>query len=603
MTQTDPRAAYTARLAERRAHVARAQRRDLAAAITRLSLGLGAALVALAAWRSGALSAWWAGVPLLAFVVVMALHARVLRELSLKRRAVDFYERALDRLDGRWAGAGEPGARFADRAHPYANDLDLFGDGSLFQLLCAARTRAGEEALARVLTTPAGAPAARARQEAVAELRAQADLREDLAILGEEVRSGVHPELLTAWGGAPPLLPVGPPVLPAGGWALAAALLAVAHAAALIGWALLDWPRIWPLLSLTVSGLFALTLMARVQRVLKASAEACRDLRLLSQTLARLESERFTAPLLASLRGRLDTQGEPPSRLIARLARLVELIDSRRNQLFFPIACALMWGTQLAFAIERWRARAGASVGVWLEALGELEALSSLAGYAYEHPGDATPEIVESGPLYVGEGLGHPLLPEDRCVRNDVALGEGPRLLLVSGSNMSGKSTLLRTVGMNALLALAGAPVRAHRLRLSPLELGATLRVQDSIQEGTSRFYAEITRLRQILRIAEGDRPVLFLLDEILHGTNSHDRLIGAAAVARSLLQRGAIGLITTHDLALARLAEQLPAQVANVHFEDHIENGAIAFDFRMRPGVVTRSNALELMRAVGLEV
>jgi DNA mismatch repair ATPase MutS len=188
-------------------------------------------------------------------------------------------------------------------------------------------------------------------------------------------------------------------------------------------------------------------------------------------------------------------------------------------------------------------------------------------------------------------------------VPNDIALGEEPRLLLVSGSNMSGKSTLLRTVGVSLVLAQAGAPVRGASLTLSPLALGSSIRVHDSLQAGSSRFYAEITRLRQIMDLATGQTPLLFLLDEILHGTNSSDRRVGAEAVIRGLLDRGALGLVTTHDLALADAAEALAPRARNVHFEDHVECGRIAFDYRMRDGVVKKSNALALMRAVGLEV
>jgi DNA mismatch repair ATPase MutS len=188
-------------------------------------------------------------------------------------------------------------------------------------------------------------------------------------------------------------------------------------------------------------------------------------------------------------------------------------------------------------------------------------------------------------------------------VRNDVTIGGELRVLVVSGSNMSGKSTLLRTIGVNTVLALAGATVRARRLRLSPLTTGASIRVQDSLRAGESRFYAEITRLRQIMDTAAGNRPVLFLIDEFLHGTNSHDRRIGAEAIVRGLVERGAIGLITTHDLALAHIADALGPAGVNVHFEDHLENGRMTFDYRMRPGVVQKSNAIELMRSIGLEV
>jgi DNA mismatch repair ATPase MutS len=262
-----------------------------------------------------------------------------------------------------------------------------------------------------------------------------------------------------------------------------------------------------------------------------------------------------------------------------------------------------LWSTQLALAIESWRVAYGDRLASWLAAAGEFEALCALAGYAYERPADAFPEILDSGRLFDATALGHPLLPEDRCVRNDVRIGDGCRALVVSGSNMSGKSTLLRSIGTNAVLALAGAPVCARRLSLSPLSIGASIRVNDSLQQGTSRFYAEIKRLYQIVELAREPRPVLFLLDEVLHGTNSHDRRIGAEAVVRGLLEHGAVGLLTTHDLELAKIADQGQGEVANVHFEDHLEDGEIRFDYRLRSGVVRKSNALELMRAVGLEV
>jgi len=280
----------------------------------------------------------------------------------------------------------------------------------------------------------------------------------------------------------------------------------------------------------------------------------------------------------------------------------VERAGWAHNQLFAPVAFLLLWKVQAALAIERWRAAHGREVRAWIAAAAELEALAAIAGHAFLHPDDPFPEVVEGDGLYEAEGVGHPLLPAARCVRNDVRLGPEVRLLVVSGSNMSGKSTLLRTVGANAVLALAGGPVRARRLRLSPLQPGATLRIQDSLAEGRSRFWAEITRLRQLMDLAAGPTPVLFLLDELLAGTNSRDRRIGAEAVLRALLGRGAIGLVTTHDLALSEVAAALGA-AANAHFEDEVHGSEVVFDYRLRPGVVTRSNALALMRAVGLEV
>jgi DNA mismatch repair ATPase MutS len=263
----------------------------------------------------------------------------------------------------------------------------------------------------------------------------------------------------------------------------------------------------------------------------------------------------------------------------------------------------VLWDVHLAHAIERWRRSSGPAVRRWLLAVGEMEALLSLAGYRHEHPDDVFPEFGDGPSCFDGEALGHPLLADVVMVRNDVRLTGELGLLVVSGSNMSGKSTLLRTVGVNAVLAHAGAPVRARRLRLTPLGVGASIRTQDSLQAGVSRFYAEVTRLGAIVRRAHQPPPVLFLIDELLQGTNSHDRRIGAEAIVRALVQRGAIGLLTTHDLALAQIADALGARAANVHFADVIDDGRMCFDYRMRPGVVQKSNALAWIRSVGVDV
>ena len=383
---------------------------------------------------------------------------------------------------------------------------------------------------------------------------------------------------------------------------VAASVLPLLTIAALILW--IVGFGVLPLLAASLLGqVFAFSLRVPVKRVISTVDAAGRDLRLLSEVLSRLERERFSSPLLVKLRAALDVEGVPPSRQIARLDRLIDLLDARRNAVFALFAVPLLWEVQFAIRIEKWRQTSGRAVVRWLDAVGELEALGSLAGYSYEHPHDPFPELVNDAACFDGEGIGHPLLPESRAVRTDLRLSDDLRMLVVSGSNMSGKSTLLRTVGTNTVLALAGAPVRARRLRISLLEVGASIRIQDSLQAGASRFYAEITRLRQIVELTQGARPVLFLLDEILSGTNSLDRRAGAAGVVRLLIERGAIGLITTHDLALAQIADELAPRAANVHFEDHLEAGKMTFDYELRSGVVRRSNALELMRSVGLDV
>jgi hypothetical protein len=542
---------------------------------------------------------WWLAVaPVIAFIALMAIHQRVQASVARYERSVKFYERGIARLEDRWSGAGESGDRFADKSHPYSEDLDLFGRGSLFELLSTARTKAGEEKLAGWLLAPTSRAEVLARQKAIEELRPRLDLREDMALLGDEVSAGAHPEELVAWAGKPPIF-----TALQTRWLQAVALVIGPFSAVTVVMWLWFGYRKTALIALMVEVVFLFLYRAQIARVIADVERPGRELPLLAEILGRLEQERFDAPLLVSLRRELDSEGKAPSQQISRLGRLVQSLDSTRNQFFAPFAFVLLIPAQLALAIERWRQRAGAKIPRWLDAVAEIEALSSLASYAYEHPHDPFPELIEGGVCFDGESLGHPLIMESRAVRNDVRLDDAPRALIVSGSNMSGKSTLMRTVGTNVVLALAGAPVRATRLRLSPMAIGASIHILDSLQTGASRFYAEITRLRQIVELTKGELPLLFLLDEILSGTNSHDRLIGAEAVVKGLVERGAIGIVTTHDLALTRIVDALGERATNVHFEDHLENGRMIFDYKMQPGVVQRSNALELMRSVGLDV
>jgi hypothetical protein len=452
--------------------------------------------------------------------------------------------------------------------------------------------------LARWLQAPAGREVVLERQVAARELAPRLELREELSLLGESTAGRMAPERLRRWGEAP--------VRPQGLFArIVPPLLAALALASLLGWIFLATGPLPFVTVVVLEVVCARALRARVAPVLREVEAPTRELALFSQLLERIECESVDAPRLRALRAELETDGMTPSARVAQLRRLVDLADARRNQFFAPIAGLLMWGTQIALAIERWRAQCGPQLRRWLEAAAEFEALCSLAGHSYLNPSDPFPEIVPNGPIFDGKALGHPLLPRERCVRNDLALGLEHRGYVMSGSNMSGKSTMLRTVGVNAVLALAGAPVRADSLRISPLLIGASLQVRDSLQAGISHFYAELVRLREIVGLAENaDGPgLLFLLDEVLHGTNSHDRGIGAEALLRGLVVRGAIGIATTHDLALARIADELAPQLVNVHFADRVENGEMLFDYELKPGVVRGSNALELMRSVGLEV
>lgn len=592
----DPHAEYSRRLEDAKTCASKLARRDDAIGYARLGVFvLGLALVGLA-WF-GSIGLILPPIPLIIFVGLVIEHGRV---LAARRRAegkVAFLERGLARLDGRWAGRGTSGLQFLDEEHPYAGDLDLFGEGSLFERLCLARTASGEACLATWLLGPASITEIAERQVAVEELRPMLNFREDLALLGDDVRTGVGLGELAAWGGlaskaAPPIIRI------------SIALVSGTTLFACIAWLAGSWGMAPFLGLLVVEGLIAWLFAGRAGRALAEVEERAEELKTLAGLLERIERVEFLALGLRALNADLTSDGRAASTRIRKLAGLVRWLEARHNVYFALFSSFFLWKTQFAMAVEAWREANGPSIGRWLDVVGRFEAHVSLAGYAFENPGDPFPEVVEGDPAIEGEQLGHPLLSADRCVRNDLHLGGPLRVFSVSGSNMSGKSTWLRTVGTNAVLAQAGAPVRAKRLRLTPLAIGGTLRVHDSLQAGRSRFYAEILRLKQLVEMAGQDPPLLFLVDEILHGTNSLDRLQGAEAVVRALIGRGAIGLFTTHDLALAEVAGRLAPSAENVHFADQVDaDGRLAFDYRMRPGVVRQSNALALMRAVGLDV
>ena len=591
---TTPRDEYERRLADRRSRIAALDQVNRRISNARLLL---AAVIAVLLWTAfvrATISPAWPIAAAVAFGILAVVHAKQLNRFERAQSAERVYLRGLDRLDDRWAGTGRDGAAFTGD-HPYARDLDLFGPASLFERLNTTRTEAGETTLAAWLAAPAAPDDVRARQRAVDELRPMLDFREDVAVLASESPVG-RTGLLAAWALGPAVrFPAALPYLFA---ACALATVALA-AAAYVDIVLPDAVVIWVAMETAIAAIWR----REVHHVLHAVDIPDRDLGLVSDLLARLESQRFSSPRLAALHEALMTDGVPPSRRIAQLRSLVSWLDSTHNLLFAPFAFVLLVRQQLAIAIARWHAAYGHAIDDWLRAVGEIEALIALATFAYERPDDPFPELVD-GTLFDAQALAHPLLPASSSVRNDIRLGgDGPRIVVLSGSNMSGKSTFLRTIGVSVVLALAGAPVPARRLRLSPLALGATIHVEDSLQAGHSRFYAEILRIRAIVEAARGPTPLLFLLDEILHGTNSYDRRIGAEGIVRALAALGAIGVVTTHDLALTELPATLSVSAANMHFEDRLAEGRMTFDYQLRPGVVEHSNALALMRAVGLDV
>lgn len=599
---SQPRAEYATRQESRR-EIVRAKdvlhARIGNAKLATIAVGI---VIAWLALEDHFFSGYWLALPIAVYVSLALAHELVLRARARAAGATTFYKRGTARIEDRWTGTGATGERFRDAKHVYSDDLDLFGKGCLFELLSQARLPMGEECLASWLTAPSPVPAIHERHSVIAELRGKLDLREELALIGEDLRARLDPRSLITWAESPALLPGG-----ASGMLLRllAALLSLCAAGTILYF--FFTAKLLPLLVVLALEAAVLRLLRpRAVRVVSGMAANAEGLELFSKILERLEQEPFTSPRLQRFAAELKS-GETASQAIRRLARVVYWVDARTGLLAQIMELPFLYTVQTAMAAEAWRRQWGGTLRAWVEITGEMEALLSLAGYSYEHPDDPFPEFVAREPgapaVFIGEQLGHPLIPAATCVRNDVQLDASTRVLLVSGSNMSGKSTYLRTAGVNAVLAMAGAPIRGTSLRLSSLTLGTSIRRVDSLQENRSSFYTEILRIQDVFELTAGAAPVLFLFDELLEGTNSNDRKIGAEGLLRALLERGAMGIVTTHDLALTETTAALPGAARNVHFQDYVVSGEMRFDYKLREGVVAKSNALELMRLIGLKV
>jgi hypothetical protein len=477
------------------------------------------------------------------------------------------------------------------------------------------------------LLAPAAPSAACARQAAVAELAPLNDLRDRLALRGRLMGAAqADYERFLRWAEQPAWLP-------ARGWLLVLARVLPVATLLLAGAQVAGLTTLPLWLGGIVAGLALTQTVGRaVDREINEIAERQQVFATYAEVFHMLGSQPFGAPELRRLQGELAAAGLRADRQMRRLTRLMALADLRGWMFFYPIQLATLWNVHVLWLLDRWRQAVGGSARHWLAALGEFEALAALATLAHDHPDWAFPELIDLrndakereiivdqtfsrisrafvDRILEARGLGHPLLPPDVCVRNDVSLGPPGQFLLVTGSNMSGKSTLLRAIGLNVTLAQAGGPVCAEMLQLRPVVLATSMRVQDSLEQGVSYFMAELQRLKQVVDAAEhvhsrGERTLLFLLDEMLHGTNTSERQIAARRIILHLLSLGATGAISTHDLTLAD-APELAAASEMVHFTEEFARGpdglSMRFDYRLRPGIATSTNALKLMEMVGL--
>ncbi len=536
----------------------------------------------------------------LLFILFLILHTRALKALEAATIRRDIHGRHVARTNGIWLEFPQSPEGDYPSDHAYAWDIDVAGQGSLVQRIDVSGTRLGHARLREWLGECGSLGDIAERQRAVAELATEVDFRVELEAAAT-VPSGngkLDGSRFLEFTNLPSFFDARP-------WlklvAIALPVLTVSSLAASA--AGISPYRIWPF---TLLSQFVLLLIvgAPLRRVYDLVTARRGALEAFEGMLLKLERAGFESPLLVDLQARVSPGGRPPSSHLRGLRRWVGFADLRTQPLaHIFVNPLLLWDLNVLQGLEAWNRRSGQHVSAWFEALADLEALASLACLLELDPAARLPEVVSSPEPLLATQIEHPLLQADTRIANDVALRGLGTALIVTGSNMAGKSTLLRAVGLNVALALAGGPVCADRMQVPYLRLRASMRARDSLQQGASYFLAELNKLRTVVRNLETDPPVLFLLDELLRGTNERARHLGAKAVLMHLIDRAATGLVATHDTQLAALETDYPTRLHNVHFTDIERDGEMVFDYHVRPGIVQTSNALKLLALAGIEV
>ena len=509
----------------------------------------------------------------------------------------EFYEGGVSRLNNTWQGRGESGNELVRDSHLYQSDLNVLGIGSLFELLCTTRSGAGAERLASYLLDPVTLEETRKRQEAVKELRDLPALREKMIRLNRDWLKDSIGRAFQEWNSMP-VLNV-PKII---------SFFMAASSCAMLVWGLavfakvLAWTQFMPFVVclLVVQLMIAGTLLTRTRPQIRKLRLLNNSLTVLLQGLELMECQHFQTPKLRSLVDRI--REKRASLQVKRLERLIRAFDQREKDYFYLLSNLLAVGTQLVLAVDRWRGAHQEDFKGWLDAWADFEALHALAVYAVEHPKCTFPELVGDTTVFEAKELGHPLLGEDVCIGNDFFLSAASPFYLISGSNMAGKSTLLRALGLNAILALAGGPVCARSARISGLRVCASIAINDSLLDGRSKFMAEVERLRETIYCSSQTKPVLFLIDEILSGTNSEDRRTAAEIVVATLIEGGAVGAVSTHDLALTDIASRCVPGGVLVYMASESTDDPLDFDYRLKAGVSRRSNAMAIVRMMGMD-
>lgn len=491
------------------------------------------------------------------------------------------------------------GSALLPKEHPYANDLDIFGSASLYQYINRTTSANGRSVLAGWLLFPADVADIMERQVAVKELNGRSDWRQSLQAFGREknIQESTQ-EKLAAWLKEPASLNNNP-FWSASRWIIPVIMIAMItlNITGIISDPLRN-------LFLLLSGLLAWFIARRAMPVHNNLSKIVDEMEALQESIAHIERSSFESTLLKNLQAAFGQQGYSASGEMKKLKKILERLDLRFNPVVFvPLALFLQWDLQQVLELEKWKKRNSEQLQQWLDTLGHFEALNSFSTLSFNNPGWCFPSFKEAHFSIEGNKAGHPLINPVKRVDNDISIHKKGELMLITGSNMAGKSTYLRSIGINVVLAMAGAPVCAEAFSLSPVQLISSMRIADNLEESTSTFYAELKKLKAVIDRVNNNEKIFILLDEILRGTNSLDRHTGSVALVKQLIRHQAAAIIATHDVELAKLKTEFRENILNYHFDVQVNNDELYFDYRLKEGICTSLNASILMKKIGIEI
>ena len=535
----------------------------------------------------------------LPFFILVKVHNRLYFRKEQLETQLKLNQDELKGLEGDYSVFDE-GSEFVDAGHPYSYDLDLFGRKSLFQALGRTCTHIGKQTLATWMQHHLTEKTAiETRQESIRDMSRRMEFREAFRVTGSINRGAdSDEEEISRWSQTPSVLQHL--------WWVKLCLWAVPGInILLLALGLLNILSLsWFGMMFTVFVILSFGLIQRVTLIQESYGKKLKTLNRYARLITLAKGETWQAPALRELTDKLDIDGHSPAEALTQLSKELDRLDLRNNQLLYVILeGSMFFQLRQIVRIERWKARYGKYLMGWLEAVGELDALCSLGTFAYNHPAYTYPTIAGQPFCFLARNMGHPLMPEAQCVKNDATIPSRPYFLIITGANMAGKSTYLRTIGVNYLLACMGCPVCCESLTLYPAQLITSLRTTDSLSDNESYFFAELKRLKRIIDLLDEGQELFIILDEILKGTNSADKQKGSLDLIRQFMRLKADGIIATHDLLLGTLADQFPEYIRNYCFEADIKDNELTFSYRLREGVAQNMNACFLMRKMGITI